>query len=110
MRIRGVLAASLLLMLFACSKPVPPEKSAYVGEWKGPGMYLLVLRDGSVRYERLKNGGSVTVSGPLKEFKGNDFLVGVGPLSTTFVVSKPPFQNGNAWKMVVDGVELTKID
>jgi hypothetical protein len=29
-------------------------------------------------------------------------------MATTFVVSKPPYQDGDHWKMVVDGVELTK--
>jgi hypothetical protein len=29
-------------------------------------------------------------------------------MSTRFVVSKPPYQEGDSWKMVVDQVELTK--
>jgi hypothetical protein len=31
-------------------------------------------------------------------------------MATTFVVSKPPYQDGAQWKMVVDGLELTKTD
>lgn len=30
-------------------------------------------------------------------------------MTTTFVVSKAPYQEGDKWKMVVDEVELVKI-
>jgi hypothetical protein len=98
------------LALAGCGKPVPPEKSTYVGEWQEKTMYLLITQDGSVRYKRLKGGATTSVEGPLKGFQGDDFEVGIGPMSTTFLVGKPPFQDGATWKMVVDGVELTKTD
>jgi hypothetical protein len=96
------------LSLTACGKPVPAEKSAYVGEWEEKTMYLLITQDGSVRYKRLKGGGTTSVEGPLKGFTGDNFDVGIGPMTTTFVVSKPPYQDGKSWKMVVDGVTLTR--
>jgi hypothetical protein len=99
---------ALLGSLAGCGKPVPSEKSAYVGEWQDRTLYLLITQDGSVRYKRLKGGASTSVEGPLKGFSGNDFEVGVGPLATTFIVSRPPYQDGERWKMVVDGVELVK--
>ncbi len=71
-------------------------------------MDLLITQDGSVKYERLKGGVTTSISGPLQEFQGNDFSVGISFLSSTFVVSKPPYQEDGRWKMVVDGVELTK--
>ena len=98
-----------VLALAGCGQPVPPEKSAYVGEWKAPDMQLLITQDGSVKYERLKGDVTTSVSGPLQKFEGNNFSVGISFMSTTFVVSKPPYQDGNAWKMVVDDVELTKV-
>lgn len=102
------LAIALVLGLAACGKPVPPEKAAYVGEWQRPEMYLLITQDGSVRYKRLKGGGTVEVNGPLQGFEGDDFSVGVGAMSTRFKVNKPPRQVEGAWKMTVDGVELTR--
>lgn len=108
---RNILLLIMLVVLLAgCGKPVPPEKSAYIGEWKEKAMYLLITEDGTVSYKRLKGGGAVSVEGPLKRFDGNNFEVGVGPVSTTFIVTKPPYQEDNKWKMVVDGVVLTKID
>ena len=98
-----------ILALTGCGQPVPPEKSAYVGEWQAPDMQLLITQDGSVKYERLKGDVTTSVSGPLQKFEGNNFSVGISFMSTTFVVSKPPYQDGNAWKMVVDDVELTKV-
>jgi hypothetical protein len=73
-------------------------------------MYLLITADGSIRYRRLRGGATTSIEGPLKGFAGDNFDVGVGPFSTTFVVSKPPFDEGGEWKMVVDGVELTRTD
>ena len=96
------------LLLLSCSKPVPPEKQEYVGEWKSKEMYMLILADGSLRYQRLKGGGTVEVSGPIKEFQGDNIVVGIGFITTTFEVSTPPHEEDGVWKMVVDGVELVR--
>ncbi len=110
MKLRTLFLSIILLgSLVACGKPVPPEKSAYVGEWQEKTMYLLITQDGSVQYKRLKGGATISVNGPLKGFNGNNFEVGIGPMTTTFIVSKPPYQDGDNWKMVVDEVELTKM-
>ncbi|MES2933412.1 MAG: hypothetical protein V4805_07995 [Pseudomonadota bacterium] len=103
----------LLLLVFSlagCGNSVPPEKSAYVGEWREKSMYLLITQDGSINYKRMSEGVSTSINAPLKSFNGNNFEVGLGPMATTFVVSKPPYQDGKKWKMVVDGVELTKLE
>lgn len=97
-----------VLTLFGCAKPVPPEKDVYVGAWRSQTMALLITQDGSVSYKRLKGGVKTEINGPLQKFDGNNFHVGVAFLSTTFEVSKPPFQQDGQWKMVVDGVELSK--
>jgi hypothetical protein len=45
----------------------------------------------------------------VKEFEGDNLVVGVGFITTTFVVSTPPYLDENSiWKVIVDGVELTK--
>jgi hypothetical protein len=102
--------ALLAAMLCGCGQPVPPDKVAYVGEWQAKTMYLLITGDGSIRYRRLRGGATTSVEGPLKGFDGDHFEVGIGPFSTMFVVSKPPYQDGATWKMVVDDVELTRTD
>lgn len=98
----------LALLLSGCWKSVPPEKSAYVGEWREKTMSLGIMQNGMVRYERFKDGKTTSLAGPIKKFAGDNFEVGIGSLSTTFNVSKPPYQDGETWKMVVDGVELTR--
>ena len=45
----------------------------------------------------------------VEQMIGDDFEVGIGPIATTFKVSKTPYKEGETWKMVVDGVELTRI-
>jgi hypothetical protein len=102
------LATFVLLAFVACAKPIPPERASYVGEWEAPGMSLLITQDGSVAYKRLFGGASKQVRGPLKSFEGNNFAVGIGFIATTFQVSAAPHADGDAWKMTVDGVELTR--
>lgn len=99
----------LVLLLAACSKPLPQDKLDYAGEWRSMEMHLIILADGTVSYKRLKNGGSTSVNGPLKDFQGDDFVVGVGPFATTFEVSRPPYEEDGSWRMVVDGVTLIRI-
>lgn len=106
--IRGFAVLALAAALAACGKPVPPDKAAYVGEWKRPTMYLLITQDGAVRYKRLKGGGSTSITGPLQGFGGDNFEVGLGPIRSTFVVTRPPREANGRWTMVVDGVELTR--
>ncbi|NQD38462.1 hypothetical protein HPT27_15680 [Permianibacter sp. IMCC34836] len=103
-----------LMLLTACGQPVPAEKMAYVGLWQAKNMVLVISADGSVAYKRLAGGVTTSVNGPLKAFEGDNFVVGVGPVATTFVVTAPPHPepasaaNETVWKMTVDGVELSK--
>lgn len=108
MRKSAIAALISTFILCACGKPVPAEKSAYVGDWRAENMTLLITQDGRVAYKRMKGTMSTSVEGPLQGFEGDNFLVGVAFFSTTFEVSKAPHQQGSRWKMVVDGVELTK--
>jgi len=103
-----VLLIPALLTLSACGQQVPQDKAAYVGDWRGPNMTLTLMQDGRVLYKRVKGSGTTTVDAPLRRFEGDNFVVGIPFVSTTFEVSKPPYQEGGTWKMVVDGVELTR--
>lgn len=106
-----VMASLWLILTFSKGgNRLPPDKADYVGEWKAPDMYLSITRDGNVHYKRRKNRTETSVNLPFQRFKGDDFSVGFLFISTTFVVSKPPYQEGDKWKMVVDGVELTRSD
>ena len=99
----------LALGLTACGKPIPQDKLDYVGRWEAQQMYVSLTADGTLDYKRKENGISSSVSAPLQGFEGNNFTAGLPFLTTTFVVSKPPYQTAAGWKMVVDGVELTKV-
>ena len=100
--------AAAALLVAACAKPLPVERSAYAGDWQAPNMRLLITAGGEVHYARRKGGGRTTIDAPLAAFDGDDFIVGIGPLTTRFVVTRPPHAEGNVWKMTVDGVELTR--
>ncbi len=103
-------AAVVLLsaLLSACGQPVPPEKADYVGVWQAESMYLSITQEGRITSMKVTDGVTTSVEGPLKGFVDEGFEAGVGPLSTTYVVSTAPYLDGDEWKMTVDDVELTK--
>lgn len=116
----SMLALSLLLLaVLACSRggskefSFPADKRDYIGDWSGQfdggTMKLSIESDGTVNYERRKGSGHKKITGgKISKFDGNDFEVKVLLISTTFKVEKPPYQDGERWRMVVDGVELSR--
>ncbi|MCO7225984.1 membrane lipoprotein lipid attachment site-containing protein [Pleionea sp. CnH1-48] len=105
---RSILVIFLVLVISACSDPVPDDKKEYVGEWEGENIYLLILANGRIEYERRANSGNVSIEAPIKEFVGDDFVVGIWFFDTTFKVSQPPNEEAGEWVMVVDGVRLVR--
>ncbi len=108
MRNLALVVLGSALLLAGCTKPIPPERSTYVGEWRAPQMAVVIGQDGNVVYRRAEGGATATLNGPLKEFVGDDFVVGIWPLLTTFDVTVPPREQDGVWSMTVDGVELRK--
>lgn len=105
---KAITTLLLTLALLGCAKPIPPERAAYIGEWRGTDMLLFISKEGNVSYRRKEGNASRSIDAPLQEFQGDNFVVGLGLMSTTFVVSSPPHQDGETWKMTVDGVELSR--
>lgn len=105
----ALLLAVLLSLLAGCSEPLPPDRSAYAGLWRAENTSILITEAGRVEYvARRDNGLHKSIKAPLQRFEGDNFIVGVGPFKTTFVVSRPPHQEDGEWKMTVDGVALTR--
>jgi hypothetical protein len=109
------MALALSLLLAASSagcqgKPLPADKAAYAGHWRGGGIDLVIGADGGVSYDRVKGASHVEIDGPIMGFDGDDFVVGVMVVKTTFDVTAPPHEEGGAWKMTVDGAELTRVE
>lgn len=103
-----LLLITTALLLTACGHPIPPDHADYVGRWESPNMLLLIPQDGRVSYMRQDGNTKSSIDAPLQRFEGKNFVVGVGPLETTFVVSQAPHQENGQWLMAVDGVELHK--
>jgi hypothetical protein len=97
------------LMIGCNSIPIPEEKKTYVGTWEGVGFHLTITDDGAVNYRRVNGKSTKMLTGPVTDFKGDDFVVGALFITTRFEVQHPPYMEGDDWFMVVDGVELKKI-
>lgn len=106
---KSLATIALIFLLSGCAEPLPDNRLHYVGEWQSKEMGLLILADGTVAYKRLKNGGSTSINGPLKEFVDDDFTVGILFMTTTFDVTEPPHEIDGVWQMTVDGVKLTRV-
>lgn len=106
-------AAAWLLVVAAllagCSEPIPFDRMAYAGDWRSKEMRLLITPEGRCEYTRRREGGGTSsIKAPIVRFEGDDFVVGVGLFTTTFVVSQPPRLVEGQWRMTVDGVELIR--
>lgn len=105
----ALLGVLFTCLLAACGKPVPADKQDYVGTWESTTTSLLIDASGRVVYKHQPSPStSKSLDAPIKAYEGNDFIVGVGPLTTRFVVSAPPHRVEGNWKMTVDGQELTR--
>ena len=108
---RAISALALLiglLLIAGCAKPVPPEKASYIGQWQNQSVYLLITPEGRIEYRKVRGNVTTSLKAPIKAFVGDSFEAGLGPFSTTFVVSEPPHKEQGVWRLVVDGEVLTK--
>ena len=105
------IAVFFTLFLIACAKPLPADKTHFAGQWQNDDgqVNLIITNEGRVEYSNQRPGKSTSVSAPITKFEGNNFKVGLGPLSTEFKVNQPPNQDAQGyWHMTVDGYELSK--
>jgi hypothetical protein len=102
--------AILCLVLAACAEPLPQSRKSYVGEWIGPEIRLEIGADGRVVYARREGNVTTSIEAPIQRFEGDSFVVGFAFMTTTFVVTRAPYQNAGRWLMVVDGVELARAE
>ncbi len=88
------------------------DKQSYIGEWRGANTNLLIKPDGTVEYRREETVGDTTntdtVSGPINNFDGASFTVGVLGNNTRFHVLEPPTMENGAMMMNVNGDTLTR--
>ncbi|MBK8937884.1 MAG: hypothetical protein IPM79_09635 [Polyangiaceae bacterium] len=101
----------IFAMSFGSGPAVPSDKEDYVGCWVGKDVRLKISKDGSINYLKKKGSSSKEINGMhIREWKGDDFVVGVSFMSTKFEVSEPPEKDkdGKRFKMTVDGIDLVR--
>jgi hypothetical protein len=107
-RIRACTIGASLALAACTAKPLPADKAEYAGRWRGPGVTLEITPEGHAHYDRAEGKGRVQIDGPIKGFDGDDFVVGVMVVTTSFDVTVPPTEANGVWTMTVDGVVLTR--
>ena len=106
---KNIILLLFILFLASCSNPLPTDKLHYVGDWQNKEMGLSISQDGNVSYKRVEGHTSTSVNGPITEFIGDDFVVGIWFITTNFKVTEPPVEIDGVWQMVVDGVRLKRV-
>jgi hypothetical protein len=99
-----VVAASLA----ACAQPLPADRTAYAGEWSGPGTILSITLGGDLAFEQKTRGTTIEILGPIKEFDDDDIVVGFAFITSTIDVTSPPVARDGVWARAVSSVDLTK--
>ena len=89
---------------------VPLDKQGYLGRWHGPGTLLEIEFDGRVRYTQIHADRHRRVAGTIRVFDGDDFIVGWPWWGLRFHVSQPPVLSNGRWRIVVNDVELERLD
>ena len=102
------IAFIIFVILSGCGEPLSEDKLDYAGLWRGGNELIEINNDGSVSYAKVRLDNTETIEGPIKEFTDEGFIVGYLFLTTKFKVDKPPYQENGKWKMVLNGVEMTK--
>lgn len=95
-------------LLSGCAQPLPADRAAYAGDWDGPGTILSISQDGHVVLDQTAGGSETSIKGPIKEFEGDDIVVGFAFVTSTIDVTAPPAERNGVWTMAVSGVELTR--
>ncbi len=93
---------------------LPTDKQTYAGQWQGATITLGITPEGDVDYKQSIVEGTTTrnrsVTGPIKSFDGDGFIVGLLDSNTRFEVQRPPHTDGATWKMTLDGEELQRLN
>jgi hypothetical protein len=109
---RTPILAAVLVALAACSSPPPPgaalDVATVAGSWRGDHVKLDIDPTGTVHYERTGTTSSKLSGLSLSNLSSTGFDVGVGMLSTHFVINAVPATTGSTTTMTVDGAVLTK--
>lgn len=85
------------------------QLKSMAGYWRGVGMDLTITEAGSVEYEGLDGGVKKSVTGKIKELGPAGFTVSVLVGTAKFRIDELPHEADGAWKMRVDGIELTRM-
>jgi hypothetical protein len=103
-----LLLLAAISTIAACAQPLPADRAAYAGEWNGPGTVLSIAQDGNLAFDQTVGGSKTSIKGPIKEFEGDDIVVGFAFVTSTIDVTAAPVQKDGVWSMAVSGVELTR--
>lgn len=105
----AILACSGIDDLAEMAEPVPPpeDMSRLVGTWKGDGVELTLSADGMLHHQT-QGAGSTEFTAPVKEWRDDAIVAGVGPVTQTFEIEGPRKAGKGKFVLVVNGNELVR--
>lgn len=107
---KSALPAGLcILLLTACSEPLPQDKRHYAGTWQNDDSSTIfeISPSGQLHYIRLEMCSKKSITGKIQSFHHNIIQTGIWPFSSEFKVSAAPhLSSSGIWSMTVDGEYL----
>ena len=90
---KSALPAGLcILLLTACSEPLPQDKRHYAGTWQNDDSSTIfkISPSGQLHYIKLEIRGKKSITGKIQSFHHNIIQIGFWPFSSEFRVSAAP--------------------
>ena len=109
--------------LFRSTQPIPKDKEAFIGTWKSRSGYSIIIKaTGTATVTQLSNPSDPdfkalnqkvapqVINDIRVEFDGDSVLRIIKPLNYAkeFQINRRPFLDGDATKMILDGVTLIR--
>ncbi|MGE8540036.1 MAG: hypothetical protein ACN6NX_01960 [Acinetobacter sp.] len=110
--LKAAVPASLCLMLLsACSNPVPQNMRKYAGTWRNDdsSVVIEISPEGRLKYRLVEINNKKSIQGNIQSLDNSIIHIGYGPFSSKFKVTAEPHLNNNGiWSMTVDGRYLNR--
>jgi hypothetical protein len=87
---------------------IPETKRTYVGQWEGPSTSVRITETARFVFFQRTDGGIRSFATKIRAFAGDDLVLAA--YQEQFVpVQRPPYREGDTWRMTLEGVTLERV-
>lgn len=115
--ITSLVAVFGLLIVLGCSglgdfaaqfQPVEPPSEEWVGQWTGSEFSLTISPNGEVTVNDRRGSAESVYNLPATLWEDDQVVLGANVLTKILSIDEPPYEADGEWRMVVEGVPMTR--